>query len=789
MFIKRLKYLQFIANLIKMANIKLFFSVFLALVILSSFASAFTDYGLDIDNNSLYDYLIIETTIDIPEAGEYEIKAELDFDFGNDIQMMGDDDFYFEEGENIIQLQFNGREIYAKSIDGEYNLNLGIEGEDNDFEYGGNNIYTTTWYNYEDFEISRANIIEITDYGTDSDNDNLFDSLTLELIINVLEEDTYEIHWYTLFEEGLLSYDQEFYLEEGLQAIQLNFEGGFIFLEGYEGSYSTEITLEDTNYDFAYSRSYETSEYNYEDFSTLEFRDYAVDEDGNGLYDYLIIEFDLNSKKEDGYEVFGRLRDSEEENICKNIENEIEISEGENVIQLKFSGTQIFLKEVNGNFELNDLEIEGNNFDYYRSYFSSRPLYITSEYNYEDFEGPGATFTGGFSDHAVDEDGNGLYDYLVIEAEINVTKEGEYEIEGALSNQLGEEIEDNVEFEGYLEEGVQIIPLSFNGIGIYMNGEDNLYVFNELYLRDTYNFEIDFWEEDYFTSNYNYENFEKPGLEVIGEFTDYGVDLNGNDLFEYFTIKIPVNITKAGEYEIEAELEIDRRDFDIEEEFYLEVYDEFIYLNFDGIDIYEGGKNGPYELIDFEINQDGFEIYEINEEYETFEYSYENFEHGDIAPPVIEIISPVENYIKRTDDSEYTMDFRFKVADESKISYCELIINNEVEAIKSNVEKNVEISFSKELSRDSYDWKIVCVDSEGNEASSELRDLIIKKKSSSSSKNKIVFGEPYSSYESIKNENLNVLIESKVISLKSKQPQKRERFIESFFDWLRGLFT
>ena len=155
----------------------------------------------------------------------------------------------------------------------------------------------------------------------------------------------------------------------------------------------------------------------------------------------------------------------------------------------------------------------------------------------------------------------------------------------------------------------------------------------------------------------------------------------------------------------------------------------------------------------------------------------------DTTAPTIELISPEDDYTKRTSKSSYEIDFKFRVSDESDIVSCSLIIDGEIEETKTNIQKDVENVFSERFERGSYTWQIKCTDSEGNEASSELRSLIIKKKSS----NDTSFSENDFDYLEETPASTNKLIkQSEVITLESKQP--KESFFWRIIDWFRKLF-
>lgn len=166
----------------------------------------------------------------------------------------------------------------------------------------------------------------------------------------------------------------------------------------------------------------------------------------------------------------------------------------------------------------------------------------------------------------------------------------------------------------------------------------------------------------------------------------------------------------------------------------------------------------------------------------------------DTTPPTIELISPKDEYVKRTSKSSYEIDFKYKVSDESEIVSCSLIIDGEIEEVKTDIQKDVENVFSVDLDRGSYDWQIKCVDSAGNEKISETRSLKIKKRKSSI--------EYYSDYEDLDYETIETtssmdngegnqepiifLRDTEVISLKPEP--KEEGFFQKIINWFKRLF-
>ena len=104
----------------------------------------------------------------------------------------------------------------------------------------------------------------------------------------------------------------------------------------------------------------------------------------------------------------------------------------------------------------------------------------------------------------------------------------------------------------------------------------------------------------------------------------------------------------------------------------------------------------------------------------------------DTNSPSITLINPKDNYATKTSSRSKTINFEYRVSDESSIQSCELFVNGELKAMTSSVGKDTVNSFSVNLDRDDYTWQIKCKDSANNEGVSEIIDFEIQKKSSSS---------------------------------------------------------
>ncbi|MCK4817987.1 hypothetical protein KA005_19610, partial [bacterium] len=124
---------------------------------------------------------------------------------------------------------------------------------------------------------------------------------------------------------------------------------------------------------------------------------------------------------------------------------------------------------------------------------------------------PPAEFTDNFNDYGLDNDGNGLFDYLVIKAEINVSQAEELYFSGELN--YYNEIDETWDWFGcyawnhsYLDIGIHTVLLEFNGYTINNLGYNGTFS-ADISLENNLD-QLDYVE--YYTNFYNYTDFQEP---------------------------------------------------------------------------------------------------------------------------------------------------------------------------------------------------------------------------------------------------------------------------------------
>ncbi|RZB28943.1 MAG: hypothetical protein AEth_01547 [Candidatus Argoarchaeum ethanivorans] len=640
------------------------------------FTDVYNDSGIDTDDDTFHNYLSIGIGVNVSESGNYRWYAELYDSYGNSIAYEGNS-AYLENGTQIIKLNFDGLMIRKHKADGPYYLKyLRLYGDDYVQQDSRHDAYVTSYYEYTDFQPPGAEFNDIySDYGEDKDEDELYNYLVINVGVNVRDDGDYRISG-SLYEKGTynsVDYDSNMtYLNKGNQTVQLRFDGIKLRQNEYNGTYDlkylrlynvtytypvpqpighppakevpplekseTKATGNTNNFTVLYGEEFDyrryactTNHYNYTEFQkppaefTSGFNDYGLDTTNNSLYDYLVIEKGIEVREAGNYKLYGSLRAPSGQWLDSD-SNHTYLNEGLHNVTLKFYGPSIYLSGDSGNFDV-DMDL----YDRDNGRWLGRATDTTFYYSYTDFDKP-PEFTGNFSDYGLDTNNDTLYNHLVIEAEINVTKAGEYELSGNLQYYDEEEGYwwgiDSDWNRTYLDAGIHNITLQFDGIRIY-NTEHNGSFRTWLSLYETEEWKhID--KMEYFTNDYDWTDFQKPPAEFNDVYSDHGIDIDGDGLYNYLTIDVGVNVTKAGNYIVEGRLNdchggyIEWRN----NYTYLNTGNQTVKLDFEGIKIRQNKVNGTFDLKYLYLynTTDWTQLDYIYDAYTTPYYNYTDFQ-------------------------------------------------------------------------------------------------------------------------------------------------------------------
>ncbi len=235
------------------------------------------------------------------------------------------------------------------------------------------------------------------------------------------------------------------------------------------------------------------------------FSDRGVDSDGDGLYNTLQVDVPVQVTTAGEYAVFAELR-SATGGVLAYSNATAALASGQHKLTLNFSGEEIWANGGNGRFTLAALRLDDMGADDGPLQIDFKPApHTTANYTRDQFQHAAVGLTGVTHDHAVDTNGNGKYDELVVEVEVDLATAGDYSWSGRLIDGAGQELGTD-EGEVMLDPGLRTITFHFNGNAIGASRHHGPYFLVDLYL----------WGDGGFvntpsaatTAFYNYRQFE-----------------------------------------------------------------------------------------------------------------------------------------------------------------------------------------------------------------------------------------------------------------------------------------
>ncbi|MBI5061633.1 MAG: carboxypeptidase regulatory-like domain-containing protein, partial [Candidatus Aenigmarchaeota archaeon] len=247
--------------------------------------------------------------------------------------------------------------------------------------------------------------------------------------------------------------------------------------------------------------------------------DYGLDNNSDGLFDYLVAKIEINVSEPGSYGIRAGLASSDMQIITESSTALFNLSAGLHNVSVMFSGYDIFNSRKNGSYWLKYVRLfDENNKTIDFGYLINQ----TSWYNYTQFQKQ-ASFSGYYIDNVIDVSGDGFYDYLNVNAGVIASKAGIFKIYGELRDKNNIYI-DGVYVYANLSAGSHIVSFNFSGLRINANGKDGPYNLYYVKLSNyTNGFIFDSKYNVYNTSNYNYLNFA--GATIAGFVT--GVNSTG----------------------------------------------------------------------------------------------------------------------------------------------------------------------------------------------------------------------------------------------------------------------
>lgn len=212
-----------------------------------------------------------------------------------------------------------------------------------------------------------------------------------------------------------------------------------------------------------------------------------------------------------------------------------------------------------------------------------------------------SAFTGTLSDAGEDTDGDGLFNHLVVNAEIDAGVAGSYRLFGELTDLQGNRHQAATVVS--LPAGRSTVALRFNGEAIFDRGVDGPYTVASLRLSEEAaagSLPTAELAAPFATGAYAFGAFQHRPIRVSGNSTSAGVDTDGDRLFDRLDITIDVAVDTAGIYEWSGVL-VDRSGNELgfaAGSGALVAGTNLVAFRFTAVPIGRAGVDGPYYLRD-----------------------------------------------------------------------------------------------------------------------------------------------------------------------------------------------
>lgn len=359
---------------------------------------------------------------------------------------------------------------------------------------------------------------------------------------------------------------------------------------------------------------------------TNTYTDEGVDNNSNGIFDFLRVTAELDVSSSGNFFISAKLN-VQGSVLISFVSEQINLSEGMHVWTADFDGIEISEGGIDGPYTVT-FELFNGFGDHQIDYKEN--AYTTSNYSVNDFKIKDVHFTDKYTDQGLDLNNDSKYDSLNINVEVIVNKDGTYKIEGGLYDENGSIIE-TVTTTLSLSKGTQDVTLAFDGKKISAGRLDGPYYLKYLGIgkEDTL---IDFRLDAYTTSLYSYLIFQSSFALFDNQFNFEGIDTDDDVKFNYLRTIIGINAEIEGQFKVLGSIFDSQDNFIVEKEILvdLSIGVNTVNLDFDGKAINAFGIDGPYVLKSLLlIDLNGITVDYLPVANTTQEFLYSEFQQPD----------------------------------------------------------------------------------------------------------------------------------------------------------------
>ncbi len=398
----------------------------------ASLIGIISDKGVDTNGNGLYDYLNVTIGVYVTEAGYFTVEAYwLENAQNSSLYINAYTSGFLNVGSAQLNLSFYGPTINHARFNPD---SVG------DLILTGNNTYDEIYYarlsrtfSYSEFDV-RAVLTGIKySEGVDTNGDGLFNYLQIGVQVNVTDPQTYEVS-IQLFGNFSIWNSSMAFLSPGQQVMNVSLNGPMIRASKMSFSSVYYISLQDSvmgaQLDYRYFAQLNRT-YAYTQFQTLAYftgitRDRGVSNPGDSKFDYLEVDVQINFTQAGYYEISasGLYENLTSGYIGLSNYTDSNFAVGLQFVNFTFPSSPIYASRANPAF-IQNIQIYTSIGYYWMNIDQLTNVPLSRTYHYNEFN-PHAYLTGRVYDKGVDTDHDGLFDYLKISIEVNVTEAGTY---------------------------------------------------------------------------------------------------------------------------------------------------------------------------------------------------------------------------------------------------------------------------------------------------------------------------------------------------------------------------
>jgi hypothetical protein len=470
-----------------------------------SFKSPHSDRGLDTNNDTLYDFLIISANITTNASDSYSISCDLFDVTGMSYIGSAGNGSFLPVGNHTLDLSFQGYLIRASGFDGPYRAEMYLfDGMMNQMD---NDTYFTGPYMATNFSFPPALFDPPhSDYGLDTNGNMLYEYLVVNVSVNATVDGDYTIFAFCPF--GFSQVDV--FLTAGLHIVQMRFYGFEIYTFGIDGPYMINLELRDSMFNLLDMDTHMTAAYFYTDFEPYPpvlfsppHWDYGLDTDSDMLFNWLMMNANVTVNTSGQFTVYADLYDITGMTWIDSQTIDTWLNMGNQTVDIPFFGPSIRSSGINGPYmvQLSLVDDIG--------WWLDSDTHFTNVYLFTDFDQPPAVFNPPHNDYPLDTSfpPDGIYEFLVVNASVMVNDPGMYMIQAVLFDPMMMPIS-LVQQAANLSAGPGNITLQFSGIDINRNGVNGSFtVMMDLLTFGPMGPPISIDNDLHFTSFYNYTDF------------------------------------------------------------------------------------------------------------------------------------------------------------------------------------------------------------------------------------------------------------------------------------------